>query len=467
MGKTIAAQAEDKGRRRKCAQVVGEVGEDDHDDDDSDTQGVGLSSSTSNKRFVSDPLQFTGIEPGDRAGHVVRRGYAYEDSGDEDEDEDDEDDDDEDEDASLVDSDDDDEYGDGTQLAVADKEEALVQAALARIRRAQERGKQEVKLNKQELAALERRRRRLQEEEEARRANERKKRKQKKQRIAIPLSQLDPTATIPKRKSQKSPAGSDDNLHRHASPANVVETQQRGPLPPMGYFPPPNTAARSRPRSSTSASQRPPSRAMEEHGSSPLQHAYPPPPAGAPISHRHVSDTTSSRPRSSRSSLPPEEAWVPHMSPASAATATATAASSGPRTRSSVDPFAFQTEGPRAPYSSGAGAVSQRHTPSPAESRRASIVPAAARGGRGSRRPSPDRPETDSASETSDPDTSDDLGNGVQIVEPPRRGRRREEIIVEEEPAPSRRSSRNKKPVNPSPVKKKSSSSSVWKKKKK
>lgn len=48
------------------------------------------------------------------------------------------------------------------QIALRDKEEALVQSALARIRRAQEKGKREVKLNQDEIDALEKRRKRMQ-----------------------------------------------------------------------------------------------------------------------------------------------------------------------------------------------------------------------------------------------------------------------------------------------------------------
>jgi len=112
-------------------------------DDDTDTQGVGLN--FKEKRFVSDPLQFTGIDlaPASRA----RKPYNYDDSED-----------------SSEDSDSEIEF-EGTnalQVALRDKEEALVQSALARIRRAQEKGKREVKLNQDELDALEKRRKRMQ-----------------------------------------------------------------------------------------------------------------------------------------------------------------------------------------------------------------------------------------------------------------------------------------------------------------
>ncbi|EGY20672.1 hypothetical protein VD0004_g3267 [Verticillium dahliae] len=434
MGKTIAAQAEDKGRTRGCAQ-----------------RGVGLTSN--DRRLVSDPLHFTGVDLGDRTG-ATRRSFPY--HGSEDEEDDD-----------ITSSGDDDDYDEGAQLVLREREEeALVQSALARIQRAQDRGKKEVKLNKEELAALERRRKRIQEEEAAaaaaaaaaRRANasasgsERKRRKEKEKRYVIPLAQLEAT---PRKKGKKSPPVSDDNLPRHPSPANTAEAPtRREVLPPMGFFPPP-TSSRTRPRSSTTSSHRS-FRAMEDHrGSSPFNPAaYSQPPSA----HRHVSDTVSSRPRSSRGALPSEDAWTPGLSPASSS-------SSISRSRHSLDPHMFQSESSRAPYLTGAGATSRRHLAGPAEARRSSGPPAAARGGRSSRRPSPDE-TSEAASETSDPDTSDDLGNGVQIVDPPLRRGRRSEIVVEEEPAdPRREVSRGKKSSNSSPVKRKPVASGRKKKK--
>ncbi|KAM0281027.1 hypothetical protein ACHAQH_003756 [Verticillium albo-atrum] len=367
------------------------------------------------------------------------------------------------EDDDITSSGDDDDYDEGAELAQREREEeALVQSALARIQRAQDRGKREVKLNKEELAALERRRKRIQEEEAAaaaaaRRANasasgsERKRRKEKEKRFAIPLAQLEPA---PRKKGKKSPPVSDDNLPRHPSPANAAETPRREVLPPMGFFPPPS-ASRTRPRSSTTSSHRS-SRAVDDRrGSSPFNPAaY----AQPPSAHRHVSDTVSSRPRSSRGALPPEDSWTPGLSPASSS-------SSISRSRHSLDPHMFQMESSRAPYQTGAGATSRRHLAGPAEARRSSGPPAAARGGRSSRRPSPDE-TSEAASETSDPDTSDDLGNGVQIVDPPLRRGRRSEIVVEEEPAdPRREASRGKKSSNSSPVKRKPVASGRKKKK--
>ncbi|KAK8125771.1 prenylated rab acceptor 1 [Apiospora kogelbergensis] len=121
-------------------------------------------------------------------------------------------------------------------------EDELVEHALAKIRKAQAKGKQDVKLNKQELAALERRRKRVQ--AEAERAA---KPKQKPQRIAVPLSQFDPSAMeVPRRRSGMS--ASEDTLSRDPSSSSLAVARSR-PGPPVGYFPPPNA---SRHRSSTS-----------------------------------------------------------------------------------------------------------------------------------------------------------------------------------------------------------------------
>ena len=111
------------------------------DSDDTDTQGVGLN--YEKKRFASDPLHFTGVDMGSSR---ARRSYAFGDSEDSTED------------SAMSEV----EGTDALQIALRDKEEALVQSALARIRRAQEKGKREVKLNQDELNALENRRKRMQ-----------------------------------------------------------------------------------------------------------------------------------------------------------------------------------------------------------------------------------------------------------------------------------------------------------------
>ncbi|KAK7951106.1 uncharacterized protein PG986_006834 [Apiospora aurea] len=179
------------------------------------TKAFGAGLASGNRRFISDPLHFTGTELG--RGGKSRGGYAYQAS-------------------------DDDEEDDSTEVeSEEDEEEAeLVEYALAKIRKAQAKGKQDVKLNKEELAALERRRKRLEAE-----AEQGAKRKQKPERIAVPLSQFDPSAMEAPRKRSGVSASED-------STALVSARSRSGP--PVGLFPPPNVS-RSSHRSSTSSSQ--------------------------------------------------------------------------------------------------------------------------------------------------------------------------------------------------------------------
>ncbi|KAF4899100.1 Prenylated Rab acceptor 1 [Colletotrichum fructicola] len=299
---------------------------------------------------------------------------------------------------------------DWDQFSPMEREEALVQTALARIRRAQEKGRADVKLNKDEMAALERHKKRMAKEA---RKQERKRRKEKEQRYSIPLSQLQ--APIRRR----SPTA-DDDLPLHPSPGTFDAVQNRGAMPPVGYFPPPN-ASRTRHRSSTSSSQRPPS-GGEPRGSSPFQYAY--------VGSRQASD---------------------NMSPASST-------SSKSKSKAAVDPFQFQTEG-----SSAQGIVARRNVSGSTDGRRTPTVPATSRVTRSRAPPPESASSSDSSSEEStEESTSDGTGNGAQIVEPPppppqtRRGRR-EAIVVEEAASrePARESSRGKKSSNPSPSKRK------------
>ena len=206
------------------------------DDESDDDQGVGLSTQRSG-RFVSDTLNFTGTDLGDRSRGVARRGHRHRASDDE-------------EDSSASGSEDDDNSGESNsgssgQLTVRnEREEALIQSALQRINRAQARGRADVKLNKDELAALKRRRQRMQEEAERMKnsgsGSDRKKRKE--QRVAVPLSELDPSSlktrsTHPTRQDSL-PARS--AVSREDSPEYPAD--YTGGYPPMGYFPPPGTS---------------------------------------------------------------------------------------------------------------------------------------------------------------------------------------------------------------------------------
>ncbi|OBR04635.1 Prenylated Rab acceptor 1 [Colletotrichum higginsianum IMI 349063] len=400
--------------------------------DDSDTQGVGLVSR--GQRFASDPLRFTGTDLGDRVA-ALRRGHNYQHSDDDEDEDEDDSEDDTDEDSSDEEEDD----VDWEQLSPRERDDVLAQRALARVRRAQERGKLEVNLSKDEMAALDRRRKRL--EKEARK-QERRQRREREQRFAIPLSQFEPPT-----RRREPPMAAEDDLPRHPSPGTFAEVQTRDAMPPMGYFPPPN-ASRARPRSATSASQRPTPRIVGERGSSPFNYAY----VQGGAAQRHPSDSANSR----RGPLPSEEGWgpAPNMSPASST-------SSMSKSQSNVDPFQFQVEGPRV-------AASRRNVSGSTDGQRTSVAPPVGRGSRTSRGPPP---EEDSSEESSEESTSDDTGSGAQIAQPPplppppqppmtRRGRK-EAVAVEEAVTreSAREVSRGKKSANPSPSKRKPASS--------
>ena len=319
------------------------------------------------------------------------------------------------------------------QLAIADREEALVQAAMQRIQRARDKGKSDVKLDKDELAALQRRKKRMEEEAERRKrgsgsSSDRKKRKD--QRIAVPLSQLEPISRKKTRQPKEPPP------RKHS--AHDRPEKERQVYPPMGYFPPPSSS-RSRPRAGTnSASQRPPSRAQDERGSSPFSYDYVQRP---PSANRHVVSDSAGRPPSSRG-YPAEQGWlVQHAGDASG-----------------NDPFRYQTAGPRAPYPTGAAAASRRYVSNPPQAGHPpprGMAPAAARGQYDRREASRDDETSEEDSETSDDDdeesTSDDLGNGAQIRQP---ARGRGQIVVEVSPErePAKKKSSGSSPVKRKPV---------------
>lgn len=386
-------------------------------DDDTDSQGVGLATGR-NTRFVSDSLQFTGVDMGDRTRGTSRRGYIR---GSEQDDEDDEDD--EEEDSSSEDDDYEDELA---QLSPAQREKALVQMALRRIERARAQGRTDVKLSQAELGALDRRRKRMEEEaERKRKAAERKKRREP--RIAVPLEHLEPITR--KKKSIQGPPVSlplpprQDSLPRQVSSTSTLgDGSDRQGYPPMGYFAPP-AAPRSRPQSRTSSAQRPPSRRADQRPT-PFEYMQQPPSAG-----RHASDSADGP------MGPLEEPWIPSISP-----------TASPPGRAVLDPFQFQTGGPRAPKAAGGMSASRRHASGPADmpyvARRPVAAPTAPR--RSQQPPSDEETSEEESSEEEEEDedeeeeeeesSSDDIGSGAQIRQPPRR--RRPEVIVVEDPEP-------------------------------
>jgi hypothetical protein len=361
---------------------------DSDEDDDTDSQGVGLT--RRGTRFVSDSLRFTGTDLGDRQSGLARRvPLGGLDNGETESEEDDEDD-----------------Y-DLALLTPEQKEEALVRTAMARIKRAQARGRSDVSLTKDELAALERRKQRMQEE-----ADKRERRKSRKQRVAIPLTNLEPVS----RKKKSSPPVLE------APPHDLPEAPDRQGYPPTGYFPPPS--GRSRPRSGTTLSSRPPSRAHSDRPDSPFQYEYVQRPSSS--TGRHVSDVIP-RPLSARSHQYDD----------------GSSASLSSSSRNQVDPFMFQTAGPRAAYPGGAAAASRRHVSGPVDGLYMTHRDEARTSHNGRRL------AYDEASEESEPSesASDELNNGARIREPTRGGR--SEIVVqpdlEPEPVPKKKSSESSK----------------------
>lgn len=164
-------------------------------------------------------------------------------------------------------------------MALVDpEEEALADAAMARIRKAHAKGRQDVKLSKEELAAYQRRLQRM--EDEGRR-------QRRDQRVAIPISQLGPG---PQRQSVE-----DDSPPPSQQPSPEPGAERQEPSPPMGYFPPPSSRSHTRPGRTSS---RPPSRgaADRDPSSSPFTYTYVR--GDQPSNSRQPSDSASSRPLS-------------------------------------------------------------------------------------------------------------------------------------------------------------------------
>ncbi|OBT62893.1 hypothetical protein VE03_07866 [Pseudogymnoascus sp. 23342-1-I1] len=239
------------------------------------------------------------------------------------------------------------------QIALRDKEEALVQSALARIRRAQEKGKLEVKLREDELAALENRRKRI---------------------AAENAAKAKPKSSPSSSSKREKPTGGSERRKKKGSGPPMVTIPIVPPPEPVSSLSRPHSRRHSRAihadpalMESYAADYRPPSSHQPLHHASPgrsrsssslarpgSQHyAYPPPPM---MTGRHASDGV--RPGSSasmagmqmpmtvmRAMLPHEEGWDPSAS-----------------RRGSVgsgveyDPFEYQVRGgPEGEYGRGGG----------------------------------------------------------------------------------------------------------------
>lgn len=291
-----------------------------------------------------------------------------------------------------------------------DREDILVQSAMARIQRAQAKGRADVNLTKAELEALERRRRRTEEE-----AERRERRKRREQRIAVPLTHVEPLS-----RKKKSDRSSESSSRQHSA-SDLTQV-----LPPMGHFPPPSSSSRTRPRSGTSVSQRSLGRFHDEQGPPQLAYDYVQRPMSA-INARHVSDSMGRPP--SRSYLADE----PHSQ-----------YSGGGGDPDMHDPFQFQTAGPRV----AAPPLTRRLPPAGASASAAGSV----RSSRSNRRSVYEESSDEFIPSEDGSSVSDELGSGAQIRDGSMRGRE-SAIVIEESPEPERQSPKKKES---SPVKRKS-----------
>ncbi|KAF8854972.1 hypothetical protein BDZ45DRAFT_747000 [Acephala macrosclerotiorum] len=260
------------------------------DSNDSDTQGVGLHFDY--KRFSSDTLQFTGIDLGGALTTRARKPYTLQDS-------------------SGDSAESEFEGTDALQVTMRDKEEALEQSALARIRRAQEKGKKEVKLNKAEVDALERRRKRMQAEATKNGSgssggSETERRRRSDRNISIPIA---PPSQPNSRPSSRRRAKSTSKRAGEAPPVMLVAGPDGLVYAPSGSYTPPLAGSHNsptRPRAATTQQLR---------GSAPPAYfTYTQP--------RQVSEGTrppSSSSISSRRPLPDDENWEPSSSRRSSA----------------------------------------------------------------------------------------------------------------------------------------------------
>ena len=386
------------------------------DTDDTDTSGVGRN--FEKKRFASDPLKFTGIDlaPKPRS----RRAYTYEtDSS-----------------SGTEDSGSGDESS-AMQIALREKEEALVRSALARIRKAQEKGKREVKLNPEEVAALERRRKRMQAAATTKResassggsGSERRRRKDQ-QLITLPL----PIEPMPKPPSKKKKQRKSEPPNSSAPGLLALD----GSVTPFGYYPPP-AGSRTSPTRPRSASQSVGLRDVSV-------------PQLPPTTRRHVSDDTrptSSSSTSSRRPLPDDEDWVPLHSRRSSISS-----AYGP-----IDPFDYQTSSSHPPpIPSHLQSSSRRGFSGPPEVaysslRRSPPLPAPARDGGGVSLPTSNSDPTlrrrssrmrermdytEGTSESSEDSQDDGMGGGVRVYLDERDNTEKEEKRVKM-PVPSRK----------------------------
>jgi hypothetical protein len=282
--------------------VIEELGS----DDDSGREVVAWTSSAREaRRFVSDPLLFTGADMSPRN----RQAYNYEETSSE----------------SYHDLSDVDDYSDGSvspqQIALKDKEAALVQSALARMRRAKEKGRDDVKLRVDEAAALEKweKMKAQQARQQSRAVKSKKENKPRRKKsspptVTVPISRTLDDPRPSSRKNSKQHRLVPDDAPPSGVPGMIIQAEDgRMVYAPVDYRPGTSSSHSSRyspdsptrPRSSSSRVPGPPNNYPYAYGAS-----------GAPYpGNRHVSDSgprpgSSASQSSFRGPLPHEREWI-------------------------------------------------------------------------------------------------------------------------------------------------------------
>ena len=226
-----------------------------------DTDSDGGHGVTSGRHFKSDELHFTGADMGRHTHNRERHNYS-----------------DNTDDSDGLDDYYDERNGNGMQVVLREKEDVLVERALARIRRAQELGRPDVQLTEPERDALERK---IQIDRAKGKKPPLKKKGSSESTRGSPKKSLAPAG---KRKSSKSSLKKNDEPAGPPVPPGLVVAGPDGrPLfTPIGYYPPASSRPNSRSNSvqNLQLSQPPASQAQyrslpKRYSSSPSEHQYP------------------------------------------------------------------------------------------------------------------------------------------------------------------------------------------------
>lgn len=320
------------------------------EEDDDNGEGVQIQLDPQHQRYASDQLRFTGIDMGGR----TRRGESS---------------------AYDVDMSSDSDYSDASdpmavQRAMKQKEDMLIQRALERIRRAQEKGKSTVHLTHSENEALKKHTRRLNSAGKVKNREKKIKSGSGSDRTTKKSSRSSSTALVPAKASRRrnkssaaTPQDSPPLSSGAAPPAFMVNAPSGATYAPLSYYGPnaafSNPASRPVSRNATAHPQEPYTAPQYYQNQYPQQR-YASMPEGAQPSTRPVS-SSSGRGPTARMPLPHEDDWTPMSRSRSSSQ------------HSTVDPFQYQTYSPPSPQLSNQYAQVRRGVSGPADMQYSSL----------------------------------------------------------------------------------------------